>query len=349
MENIFRNVTWTWGNIGGMFILDNIFQIENIEIRLVSIAACIFSFLIFTLIMLVVCSFLIHDRDNRDIIRLRDILLGQYSWINAYYENRKAEIDEHLNVAALEARENNIAQKENELSEKQRYIEDEIEKLNSLGKSKLKMFLPEKANVAITKEYIDVMPSFFKDVINCISEMNYYETNALQNQEMNIIAFKAYLMSIATTISSNTFNSNSTDIRIHFRFYNKEKNGYEKLIAIIGKKIEESELTFIPYTQDNMIRKSYECKRALIRSINNDHDFQSHNYRIWKDYLTYTFYNLEVQQIPILSFGISVKNDTRYRKTFYFLNYIKFEEYLQEKIETINSQFKIEQILYGGI
>lgn len=337
------------GNVGGIFILDNIFQINDPEIRVMSVAACIFAFLILTFILLVVFSYVIRDKDNKYIIRLRDILLGKYSWINTYYESRKSEIDERLNISVLENRENTILQKENEILEKQKYISEETEKLNSLGKSKIKMLLPEKASIIITKEYIDIMPSFFKDVINCISELNYYESEMLEKYDnVDIRIFKSYLISIASTISSNIFNGNSTEIRIHFRFYNKNLNGYEMLIAVIGSKVESRELTFIPYNQDNMILKSYECKRALIRSINSDHDYQSHNYKVWKDYLTYTFYNLEIQHIPILSFGISVKNETRYKKTFYFLNYIKFEEYLQEKMESLNSKFEIKTILYGG-
>ncbi|WP_455939013.1 hypothetical protein [Gemella morbillorum] len=105
----------------------------------------------------------------------------------------------------------------------------------------------------------------------------------------------------------------------------------------------------IPYDKENMINKSYECKRALIKSINCSYDYKSDNNAIWKDYLTYTFYNFKIGTIPYLSFGISLKNDTRYQKLFYFLSYIAFfEEYLQEKIETLNNNYNLEYILYGG-
>lgn len=336
------------GNVGGMFLLDNVFEIQDTEIRLVSIASCIIAFLLLTCILLIIFSVVIRDKDDRYIIRMRDILLGKYSWINTYYDSRKAEIDEHLNITELDARELKNIQKENELIEKEKYINEEIEKLNELGKKKIKMFLPENASIVISKEYIDIMPSFFRDVTKCIYDLKYYESNLLKNNNMDLKTLKAHLISIAATIASNIFNSNSTDIRIHFRFYNKEKNGYEKLIAITGKKIEENEMTLIPYVENNMIIKSYECKRALIRSINANYDYRSNNYKIWKDYLTYTFYNLETDNIPILSFGVSVKNEARYKKTFYFLNYIEFEEYLQETIEEINTKFNIKEILYGG-
>ncbi len=64
--------------------------------------------------------------------------------------------------------------------------------------------------------------------------------------------------------------------------------------------------------------------------------------------LFHNFHNLETDGKPFLSFGISVKNEKRYEKVFHFLNYLKFEEYLQEFIVDVNDSCGIEQILYGG-
>lgn len=241
-----------------------------------------------------------------------------HSYITKYYESRAKEIDEKLNLADLKLRETQISEKECKLSEAKKYLEEELLKLDTLKNKKLKILLPENTSITITKEYIDIMPSYFKDIISCISQLNYYESEILRYNEIGLPKFKAYLLSVAITISSYIFNNNSTDIRIHFRFYNKSKNGYEQLIAIIGKRILEREMTFIPYNQENMISKSFECKRALIRSINYTYDYKSQNYKVWKDYLTYTFHDLEIDNVPILSFGISIKNEIRYKNLFYF-------------------------------
>ncbi len=48
---------------------------------------------------------------------------------------------------------------------------------------------------------------------------------------------------------------------------------------------------------------------------------------------------------PILSFGISVKNEERFRDTFYFLNYIEFEHYINEMLEQVNSEKDIVLML----
>ena len=338
------------GNIGGIFIFHNVFKIENVSISLISIAACLFSFLFFTFILVIAFAYLIKDNENEEkqIIRLRDIILGQTSWVKRYKDKRMTEIDEKLDYNKLKQREENITKQEIMISEKQRFIDEETKKINELGNRKLRFMLPEKSNIVISKEFIQLMPSYFKDVVRCIIEMNNFETKYIDNEVMDLNTLQAYLFALALSISSNIFNNNSDDVRIHFRYYNKSKKGYEKIIAINGRKILQQEMTFIPYETNNMIVKSYECKRALIKSINCEYDFKSDNFAIWKDYLTYTFYNLKTEDIPYLSFGISLKNEIRYKKLFYFLNYICFEEYLQDKIETLHNKYNIEHILYGG-
>lgn len=64
--------------------------------------------------------------------------------------------------------------------------------------------------------------------------------------------------------------------------------------------------------------------------------------------MSYTFYNLKRGDIPYLSFGISVKNEERYKMAFYFINYFMMEDYLRESIELLNNDINIEKIIYGG-
>lgn len=271
------------------------------------------------------------------------------------------EIEENLNYNELQKRKEEIDLKEKEvdakrvsleqeLHTKRAFIENEKRTLKEIGNKKLHMELPVGTEIVISKDFIDVMPSYFKDVVRCIVEMNMHEKEHMQNEDsIDMDKLKSYLYALSTSICTNIFSTNSGDIRIHFRYYNKEKGGYEKLIAIKGNQLFTQNMTFIPYNEENMIVKSYENKRALIKSINCEYDFKSDNNAIWKDYLTYTFYNVKSDNIPYLSFGISLKNEIRYKKIFYFLNYINFfEEYLQEKIETLHLNYDLENILYGG-
>lgn len=351
-DKSWKKITSSFVSVGGtcgiIVYAGDFFGIKEQQMKFWTASFLYIMFLIsFAFMMFIMCK-LIKDKDDADILRIRDILLGQKSYIDKYYEERAKEIDEKLNIDNLNKIAEELRAKENSLQERIDYIEKEEEKINELGRKKLRIQLPENANVTLTKDYIEVMPSYFKDIINCIIDIKFNEKNYLENGINDFNSFRGYLISIALSISSYVFNGNSSEIRIHFRYYDKNKNGYVKLIAIIGKRIVETDMTFIPYDKDNMILKSYECKRALIKSINSTHDYQCNNHKVWKDYLTYTFHNLETDGKPFLSFGISVKNEKRYEKVFYFLNYLKFEEYLQEFIVNVNDSCGIEQILYGG-
>lgn len=340
----------TGGNIGGIFLLSKWIDSNNTTLKLYSIASCISSFLIATLILLVIFSFVIKDKDDKDIIRLRDIMLGQTSWINKYYEKRAKEIDGKLNISKLEEREKEVTKKEEGLKEQEKYIEEELEKLKEIGNKKLKLNLPEKTDIVLTKDYIDVIPSYINDICRYINDVNSCTKLLLTKSanEIDLRTLKSYFISLATYISSDIFGGSSTDVRIHFRIYDETRNGYKKLIAVIGKNVVTKPMTFIPYDDESLIKRSYECKRALIKSINTTHNFTGNNYTVWQDYMTYTFYNLKHKNKPYLSFGISVKNATRYKKMLHFLNYFRIESFLQDNIEQVNEYISIADILYGG-
>lgn len=341
------------GNAGAIFILYKKFNITDTTVNLLSVAACLFSFIISTIIFITIFAYLIKDKENdtNQIIRLRDIIVGQTVWIKEFRDKRMKEIDDNLSYEKLKQRESLIKCQENEIEIKKKVLAEEIENFNKIKAKKVCMILPENHRTIISKEFIELMPSYFKDIVRCIIEINALEKEYLENTtDFDMGWLKSYLFAIATSISSNIFNNNSGDIRIHFRYYDKTKNGYDKLIAIKGNQVVTQKMTFIPYQEDNMITKSYESKRALIKSINSSHDYKSDNNAIWKEYLTYTFHSVKSDNIPYLSFGISLKNETRYKNMFYYLNYINFfEEYLNDKIEVLHNDYNMECILYGGV
>lgn len=340
------------GNYGSIFILDKLFKVNNDTIRMYSISACIFSFLIITFLSLMLMSFIIKDRFNKDIFRLRDILLGQTSWVKKYYEIREKEINEKLNIPMLEKREKDIIQKENLLFDKEQYINQELEKINNIGNKKLRLFLPENKSIIITKNFIEILPSYIGGFAKCINDIKTQTDLFLSKKDNNdgcgsdIEKLKTYLLLVSTFISQHIFGS-SSDIRIHFRYYNKNTKKYEKLVSIIGLSPTTKNMTPIPY-KNSMIERSFICKRALIKSINTDFDYKSSNNMKWKDYMTFTFYNLKKDEIPYLTFGISVKNAVRYKDIFYFLNFVELETYLNDYIEIIDQEICLEKILYNG-
>lgn len=338
------------GNAGIIFILDRFIDPGDNTIRLYSIASCLIAFGLCFLILLVAFSFIMKDKKDKDIIRLRDILLGQFSFINHYYEKRKKEMDGKLSIASLEEREAALTKSEDILKDKKDYLEAEAKKIEELGQKKLKINLPENTNITLNKEYIDIMPSYIRDIFNCISDINSCTDSLLSKskEEIDSKAIKSYLYSVSTYISSDLFGGTTADARIHFRIYDKEKDGYEMFVSVMGSKILSRGMTIIPYNDDSLIKKSYDCKRALIKSINAEHCFRGDNHRIWQDYMTYTFNDLLYEDKPFLTFGISIKNIERYKKSLYLINYFRLENFLQDNIDRINEVVDIASILYGG-
>lgn len=332
-------------------IVENFFGISEREMKLICMFSLYVSFIISFLISMYIMCIIIKDKDDDDALRIRDIILGQKSYINKYYEQRCKEIDERLNIKVLEQREAEINRRENSIKDKEIYIEQELDKLNQLGKKKLRLQLPEKTNIIISNSFLTTIPSYIRDLSKCIGDIEKFTDQFIgenKNKDTNIMQITSYLMSICLSISEYIFGGGSQDVRIHFRKYDKKTELYEKLIATIGNKVTSParKMTSIPYS-GSMIERSDICKRALIKSINSDYDFSSNNNTIWKDYMTFSFYGIRQNNFPVLSFGISVKNEERFKQIFYFLNYFRIEECLEENLEKINDTFDINSVFYG--
>lgn len=351
---VFESVFGIGGASAGIPYLFSVFQITEQSQKFHTVASYICGFMISVIVSLFVMCHLIKDKDDTDVLRIRDILLGQKSYIKKYYDGRMAEIDQKLDIKKLREREEKISIDEEKIKTQQKYLDDEWSKINEVGNKKISLALPEKAQITLTKDYLDVMPSYINDIFKCVNSINDYTKLFLQQIEngdhIDITKLKSYFISVSTYISSEIFGGNANDVRIHFRCYNKNANGYEMFTAIVGSKANSKSMTFIPFAEDSLIKRSYECKRALIKSINVTHDYRANNYNTWQDYMTYTFYNLKTENgIPYLSFGISVKNAERYKKLFYFINFFMLEDYLRENIELVDDKINIAGIIYGGM
>lgn len=331
------------GSVGFLVAADNFFVISEQNMKFWTASSLYAMFLLSFCVMMIIMCKLIKDKDDADILRIRDILLGRKSYIDKYYKKREQEIESKL--PNLDLREQEISNREKELAGKQEYIESELNKLKQLSNKRLKIVLPRDKAILINKEFVELMPSYIADLATCINNLKRDTEDILNKNAFDLNDFKSYLILISTYVAQDLFGGKSNDIRIHFRFYNEQSEKYEKLIAIIGTKIVSKNMTPIPYA-NSMIQESFECKRAVIKSINSEHDYKSNNYTVWKDYMTYTFYNLKRNDRPFLTFGISVKNEVRFKNLFYFLNYFGLEEYLEEYLDQIDEQFNINTILY---
>ena len=331
----------------------NYFEINSPKMKCICMFSLYMSFIITFLISMYIVCLLIKDKNNPDALRIRDIILNQKKYINTYFENRCKYIDTTLNIENLKKREEEVSNREKEVSNREKivsdkevYIEQELEKITQLGNKKLKLQLPEKSNIVITDKFLKTMPSYIRDLSKCINAIEKFTEQYLdENEDIDMLQLNSYLTAICLSISEYIFGGGSQDVRIHFRKFDNQTNAYEKMIVIIGNKLTNRKMTSIPYN-NSMIERSDICKRALIKSINSKYDFSSNNNTIWKDYMTFALYGLRHNDIPIFSFGISVKNEERFKELFYFLNFFRIEECLEENLEKINDAFDIESIIY---
>lgn len=126
------------GNAGAIFILYKTFKIEDTTVNLFSIASCFFSFIIATVIFVIIFAYMIKDKENdeRQIIRLRDIIVGQTWWVKEYRDKRVREIDEGLDYDKLKQKEELLNHHEQEIAIKNRLLEEETERIEKLGQKK---------------------------------------------------------------------------------------------------------------------------------------------------------------------------------------------------------------------
>lgn len=158
---------------------------------------------------------------------------------------------------------------------------------------------------------------------------------------------KDWLGFISTSMKTNLFDDNKSEVRIHFRKYNSNTNSHEGLVSTYGDKL----LTPIPWTEkNNLIYYSYECRRSLVKSCNPDKFFDTGNDE-WIDFLTSPLYDYSEESFcPLLSFGVSIKKNSSYlTKYLELLSFLRIESFLKlMRIEFDNKVFSIENFLNYG-
>lgn len=92
----------------------------------------------------------------------------------------------------------------------------------------------------------------------------------------------------------------------------------------------------------------------MLKSLNPKLNFKGNNDKIWKEYLTHTFVNLNNGKQPVLSMGISVHKDyyPLKKELFLFLAYVRIGELIEKyiikyckKCKSIDKYYDIEIII----
>ena len=110
---------------------------------------------------------------------------------------------------------------------KKEQLENDKADFEKLTSSKLRIKLPESKNLVVTKEFLDLFPSYvdvFSSFINGVREETklFLSNYTPIGEKMNIEDFKAFLYIITIQVFEHLFSKNSRDVRVHFRYYNED-------------------------------------------------------------------------------------------------------------------------------
>lgn len=201
----------------------------------------------------------------------------------------------------------------------------------------------------ISQNFVGILPGCTKNIIDFNIMMEQTVENAFKRfrsgynnlagktiEYLEVQELKLFLMDICGYIKK--YITDSVGIRVHFR--GTTNNQYIGIIASTDNDDADdlatdwsTDLTPIPI-YEGLIHYSAQFKASLLKTLNSKLNYKGNNDKIWKEYLTHTFVNLNKSKQPVLSMGISVHKDYYPLKKdlFLYLAYIRFGELVEEYI-----------------
>ncbi len=224
-------------------------------------------------------------------------------------------------------------------------------------------------HIEINQKFISILPECSKNIIDFNTMMEQALDNAVKRfrneykilsgktvEELEIQELRLFLMDICGYIKK--YITDSVGIRVHFR--GTTNNQYIGIIASTDNDDSDdlatdwsTDLTPIPIYA-GLIHYSAQFKASLLKTLNSKLNFKGNNDKIWKEYLTHTFVNLNKGKQPVLSMGISVHKDyyPLKKELFLFLAYVRFGELVEgyiikycRRCKRIDKKYDIEVIV----
>lgn len=287
-----------------------------------------------------VCKTIKGD-DTENIIRVRDILLGQHEYIKDVYRKR-AESLHHESLFKKEQAD--IAAEREELRRREQEIKNREDMLNEQQKNAVGLTLPVDSFIPVTNELLGKFPNYTEGLSKFMYDLqqltdDYCNYREFDSKKGKFDVVYSYFLAICSFAMEDLFDTSSKNVRIHFRYLGGDE--YVKLVAKEGKFIYEDELTPMPKNQ-SLINSSFINKASLIKSLNTGPQYYKGNNRnVWEDFMTIAFYGICKDDVPFISMGISVRNKERFKHLLYFLNFCKIENFLQENLMRFNKCYNI--------
>ncbi|WP_418791509.1 hypothetical protein [Phosphitispora sp. TUW77] len=316
--------------------------------RLPLFVCYVFSMIVCGIAIFLFLCWRLNKQDFQYKLRPMDIILGRKNTLEEYYASRRNEIDKQLNIYELEAKRLELEAKEKAILDKERFIEEQMERAKEVAATGTYIELPYNKTVSIDNSFLNVLPEFTFNLANYVKELNKLTEQFLDKypgrREEDFAYLKGYLLAICNYTSLYLFDSN-TNVRTHFRYLD-EDNNYVKLVASVGSSPVNQPLTPI-CSSKGMIHEAGRMKRSVIKSLNADFHITACNDHIWEDYITVVFDNFYVNTQPVITMGISVKNKEHYRRNLYFLNHCKIEMIIQENLLKMHEKCNILDCIKG--
>lgn len=287
-------------------------------------------------------------------IQTWEILLGDKKAIDQYYNSKFSEIskklDDEYNFERLsKLKEDLDLQKRDIELEKARLVSLKVDADEILEK-KHTICIPRKFDFPIKSDFFTLLPRYVTSIskfeyhLNSFTDTFVLSIKGMGNENRSL---KTYLRGLCYYIGQYLFDWR--DVRVHCRVYNKGIDGYQKYVAVHKDGADyQEELTVIP-AGSGLIALASEIKRSVVYTANQDSAVETSSNHIWKDYITMIFEKYQIDNIPLLSIGVSVKHHVDHKDMLYFLSYIQIEQVIQENISKVNESMSICDVLVTGV
>ena len=156
--------------------------------------------------------------------------------------------------------------------------------------------------------------------------------------------FKAFLKLVCISTISFLFpDENAENIRTHFRIYEKSDKTHRTFVSSLDN---GDDMHAISWSNGkNLIYHSYKNGRSLVNSENPDLSYNTQGE--WTDFITIPLHEYtRSNQIPKLSFGISVKGDSiTSAKILKLLSFVRIECLLQDILRPCENTYDYKKLL----
>ena len=220
------------------------------------------------------------------------------------------------------------------------------------------------------RDYIERQLDIFDDVKECdkaievlrqrffFNDQNDKEATKIFNCSMDDVheLFTAFLQELSSYFVENFKNCfpNNSNLRVHFRWYNKTGDEYLKLCQYSSVELDEGpSVSRIPW--GGLIEQSYRLRSSIVYSVNPQ--YNKHNPVKWSDFMTIvpSFMNSEQEfrdidnkkiKRPNMTFGISILNKEcakeELSKMLYILEYLDIYQMISDILDDFINDFIID-------